>query len=85
MVVLNKIYTKTAISSLNKSANGKLRLASFGLSKKVQSQSTSSVKDGSMFGDVANVVILDHRSKMRVAKNQAVSPSKPPGFIHGEI
>jgi transposase len=52
-----KPLLEQAISRLNQSANGELRLASFGLSKAPR-QSASLVKDGSMFGNVEDVVCM---------------------------
>jgi transposase len=78
-----KPLLEQAVSRLNQSASGKLRLASFGLSK-IQRQSASSVKDGSMLGDVIDVVQVP-LGTWRAAKNQVVLPSEPPGFSHGEV
>ena len=50
-----KPLLEQTISRVNQSAKGELRFSSFGLSK-IQRQSASSVKEGSMFGNVEDVV-----------------------------
>ena len=53
-----KPLLEQTISRVNQSANGELRLSSFGLSK-AQRQSALSVKDGSMSIDIVDAVRMD--------------------------
>lgn len=72
-----KPLLEQAVSRLNESANGKSRLASFGLSKTAQRQSALSVKDGSMRVDVADVVRPQKPESREKTGNTAI---KTPGL-----